>query len=223
MIPPKSWRGGGAVVSALRGLPPLSGPMPCSPHVQDGDLGMTCPSHSAAAEPRPLSPRFRAGGTPGTLGSSVPWGLGGSGCHGHPGGRGRLGGPQVCTELAWLLTERACSRSFSPTPQVRQVKLWVPTGLITTGWHVPSVCARGHGPRPSCGSRTGPEAAPRLRLEFIPPSPGGWNPGAGGAGPSRGRPPGRADGHLLAVSSSLVPLCVCVPTSLPVRTPVLWG
>lgn len=143
--------------------------MPCSPHVQDSDLVMTCPSHSAVAEPRPLSPRFRAGETPSTLRRSVPWTLAGSGCRGHPGGRGRLGGPQVCTELAWLLTERACSRSFSPSPQVRQVKLWVLTGLITTGWHVPSVCARGHGPRPSCGSRTVPEAAPRLRLGFIPP------------------------------------------------------
>lgn len=115
--PPKSWRGSGAVVSALEGLPPLSGPMPCSPHVQDSDLGMTRPSRSAVAEPRPLSPRFRAGETPSTLRRSVPWSLAGSGCRGHPGGRGRLGGPQVCTELAWLLTERACSRSFSPTPR----------------------------------------------------------------------------------------------------------
>lgn len=84
-----------AAAAELRGeLPSLGSPMPCSSHVQDNDLGIQ----------QSLSPEFRAGGTPDTLRSSVPWSLAGSGCHGHPGGRGRLG-PQVYRELAWPLTD----------------------------------------------------------------------------------------------------------------------
>lgn len=200
MIPPKSWRGGGAVVSALRGAPSTQWPdallTPRPRQRLRHDVAESLSSRRALATKPQIQggrdtrhPRELCALEPGW--EWVPW---------HPGGRGRLGGPHVCTELAWLLPERACPRSFSPTPQVRHVKLWVPTGLITTGWHVPSVCARGHGPRPSCGSRPGPEATPRLRLGFIPPSPGGWNRRVG-AGPV---PP---EASLLGVQTAISSPC----------------
>ena len=41
-----------AVVELQGALPSLGSPMPCSPHVQDNDLGVMCPSHSAVSEPQ---------------------------------------------------------------------------------------------------------------------------------------------------------------------------